>query len=373
MDRVDVTIIGAGVVGLAVAARLSQEQHRSVALLEKLRTFGQETSSRNSEVIHSGIYYPPGSWKARLCVEGNRSLYAFCAQHKVPHARLGKIVVAVTPEETAGLERLERNGRENGVAGLELLDGRQVAQLEPAVRCLAGLLSPHTGILDTHRFMHQLSRQAHAQGALLTYGAEVTGLEKTAVGYRVFIGQEQYPFETRVVVNCAGLFSDRIARLAGLDVERCGYKLHFCKGDYFRSHKKTGVQRLIYPVPVRSGHGLGIHLTHDLAGHIRIGPDTEYVGRLEYTVDESKKTRFCEAVRAYLPGLKDGDFHADTSGIRPKLQGPADPVRDFVVRHEADQGLPGFINLIGIESPGLTSSLALAEAVEQMVKEYGEN
>ncbi len=368
MENIDITIIGAGVIGLAVAARTANSR-RSVAVLEKHSRFGQEISSRNSEVIHSGIYYPPGSLKARLCTAGNPLLYTYCEQAAVSHARPGKIIIATTPPEVRQLEELYHNGRENHVPGLTLLDQSEVNTLEPEIQCLAGLYSPSTGIIDTHALMHKLSLAAEAQGALITYDSELSGLEKTDSGFKITLKKEGFQFKSRVVINCAGLASDYVAELAGINPKKAGYGLHYCKGDYFRTSKTLKVERLIYPVPTLQGRSLGIHLTRDLGGGIRFGPDATYVNGLDYIVDENKKNSFCDAARRYLPRLWPEDLYPDTSGIRPKLQGPDDGFRDFVIRHEADRGLEGLINLIGIESPGLTCCLSIADMVEDLVRE----
>lgn len=369
MERVDITIIGAGVVGLAVARELARAD-RTVAVLERHDGFGRETSSRNSEVIHAGLYYPTGSLKARLCVAGNPLVYAYCERRGVPHRRLGKIVVATEPGEEEALAKLHRNGASNG-AELEWLDAAQVKALEPEIRCRCGLYSPRTGIFDTHAFMQALAGEARAQGALLIYGAEVAGAERLGGAYRLAVRRDDYRFESRLVVNCAGLSSDRVAALPGLDAAAAGYRLHYCRGDYFRAARPVNVSRLAYPVPEHDARGLGVHLTKDLAGGTRFGPDATYVPEPAYEVDAGKRDAFWEAIRRYLPGLDREDLIPDTAGVRPKLQGPGDGFRDFVIRHEADRGLPGWYNLIGIESPGLTASLAIANEVAAMMSADG--
>ncbi|NTV53568.1 MAG: NAD(P)/FAD-dependent oxidoreductase [Candidatus Firestonebacteria bacterium] len=366
MDQIDITIIGAGVVGLAVARTLSATG-RSVAVLERHSTSGQETSSRNSEVIHAGIYYPTGSLKAALCVEGAGLLYDYCRQYRIAHQALGKVIVAVDPDELAGLETLRRTGEANGVQGLKMLDQNEVRALEPQVSAVAGLFSPHTGIISAHEFMETLAAEAQANGALLTHGAEVTGVEKNGNRYRVTIRRENFTFDTQAVVNCAGLSSDQVAAWPGL-VDPA-YRLHWCKGDYFRVVCPLPVRHLVYPVVSGQAHGLGIHLTLDLAGQARFGPDVAYVDNLEYAVDAGKRDLFARAIRRYLPMLQPEDLTPDTSGIRPKLQGPQDGFRDFVIRHEIDRGFPGLINLVGIESPGLTASLAIARKVGALVED----
>jgi L-2-hydroxyglutarate oxidase LhgO len=366
MDHVEVTIIGAGAVGLAVARQLGA-LGCSLAVLERHNGFGQETSSRNSEVIHAGIYYPAGSEKARLCVEGAELLYAYCARRGVAHRRIGKMIVAVEPGELAGLEALRQTGEGNGVQGLRLLSRKEAQALEPEVRCQAALFSPNTGIFNTHQYMEALAAEAQDRGALLVYGAEVASVESEGAGYRIGFQQGNEPFITRVVVNCAGLASDAVAAAAG--VRDPAYRLHWCKGDYFRLDRPLPVRHLVYPVVSGQAHGLGIHLTQDLAGRARFGPDVAYVEALDYAVDASKQGLFAQAVRRYLPGVPPEALMPDTSGIRPKLQGPQDGFRDFIIRHEADRGFPGLINLVGIESPGLTASLAIARKVQGLVEE----
>jgi L-2-hydroxyglutarate oxidase LhgO len=366
MDRVDVTVIGAGVIGLAIAAKISKD--RKTVVVERHESFGKETSSRNSEVIHSGIYYPTGSLKALLCVEGNPLLYAYCQEHKIPHARLEKIIVAVNASEMDHLEKLHETGKRNGVTNLQWLDRQQVGELEPEVRCVAGLLSPSTGILDTHTYMSRLEQEAQTHGALVTYGAEVTRIEKSDNGYRITILPENYTFESGQVINAAGLCSDKVAAMAGMDIDQAGYRLYFCKGDYFRTSKPLNIKRLIYPVPAHDVRSLGTHLTKDLAGGTRFGPDAEYVQTITYTVDERKKHAFSQSIQAYLPSITAEDLQPDMAGMRPKLQGPSDGFKDFLIQEESSRGLPGWINLIGMESPGLTSSLAIAKRVAEILK-----
>lgn len=366
MDRIDVTVIGAGAVGLAIAARLAGP-NRLVAVCEKHPAFGQETSSRNSEVIHAGIYYPTGSLKARLCVAGNPLTYAFCQHHEVRHARTGKLIIATVPEELPALKKLHQTGRANGVPGLAWLSADQARALEPAVPCLAALHSPSTGIFDTHGFMAALSRQAEARGAMLLYNAEVTHASPASGGYLIETGNGQERFFSSRVINAAGLGCCRVAALPGLDCQAAGYVLHLCKGVYFRTSQRFPISRLIYPVPHEGIHSLGIHLTRDLAGSFRFGPDAVYLNQEDYTVEESKRDAFAQAIQRYLPNLDPAQLYPDTAGIRPKLQGPEDGFRDFVIREEGGRGLSGWVNLIGIESPGLTSALAIAEHVAKLV------
>jgi L-2-hydroxyglutarate oxidase LhgO len=366
MDQIDIAVIGAGVVGLAVARALSAAG-RSVAVLERHATFGQETSSRNSEVIHGGIYYPTGSLKAELCVSGALLLYEYCRQNNIAHQALGKLIVAVDSGELPALEKLQQTGMANGAPGLRFLDRREVLALEPGLTAAAGLFSPRTGIVNAHQLMQTLAAQAQAQGAMLVYSAEVIGVETTGNGYRVTMARDQYQFDAQVVVNCAGLSADRVAGLCGLHDP--AYQLHWCKGDYFSATRALGLKHLVYPVVSGQAHGLGVHLTLDLGGRARFGPDVTYVDSLDYTVDAEKQNAFYQAIRRYLPAIRPEDLAPDTSGIRPKLQGPNDGFKDFIIRHEADRGFSGLINLVGIESPGLTACLAIAQHVKTLVEE----
>ena len=373
MDQFDVLIIGAGVVGLAVCAELSGKDGGSAILLvERHEKFGQETSSRNSEVIHSGIYYPAGSLKAMLCAEGNKKLYDFCEAWDVPHKRLGKLIVARDDAEVGILESLMARGRENMVDGLEFLDKSQVCKMEPCVSAKAAIFSPSTGIVDSHALMARLESIARKNGAFIAYGYEVVKIEKAEGFYTVTCRTPDGNEETvacRFLVNCAGLGSDRVASMPGIDIDRAGYRLHPCKGEYFSisGPKANLVERLVYPPPLEHLKGLGIHVTKSLDGRIRLGPSAFYVDEIEYSVNPDNAAAFYNAAKTYLPFIELDDLSPDMSGIRPKLQRPGDDFRDFVIRHEADRGLPGVINLLGIESPGLTSCLSIAEMVGNII------
>lgn len=368
--EVNVAIVGAGVVGLVAAAEVSA-RFKGVLIFEKNITFGTETSSRNSEVIHAGIYYPPGTLKARLCVEGRLLLYEYCSRHGIPHRKIGKIIVASDDEETAHLEALRQRARDNGVGNLSLLSEGEVKRLEPNIRARAGLLSPSTGILSAHGFMDFLYRKARENGADFLFGAEVIGIEKSGPGYAVRVRDSEgvSKVTARAVINAAGLSSDRIAGLAGIPIDEVGYRLHYCKGNYasLSSRWRGNVSRLVYPPPERTG--LGVHLTIGLDGRMRLGPDTRYVETVDYRVDEGIERGFFAAARKFLPFLEPQDVRPDFAGIRPKLQGPDEVFRDFIIAHEKGRGYPGFINLIGIESPGLTASPAIGRMVAQMVRE----
>jgi L-2-hydroxyglutarate oxidase LhgO len=369
MADTPITIVGAGVVGLAVAARLAP-RFPELVVVERRARHGTETSSRNSEVIHAGLYYPAGSLKARLCVRGRELLYESCERIGVAHRRTGKLIVAAAPGEIGELERLRALGRENGVP-LEMLGAEGCRALEPAVPAVAGLLSPATGIVSADALMDALLQRARQHGALLQTRCEVVAIERRDRDYALTLrtpeGHEQLTSER--VVNAAGLESDTIASLAGLDVEAACYRLHWCKGSYFAvsGAKARLLSRLVYPVPDRVS--LGVHAVLGLDGRVRFGPDAAYLPdrRLDHTVDEGHRPEFGRAVRRLLPVVEDADLSPDIAGIRPKLQGPGEGFRDFVVAEETSRGLPGFVDLVGIDSPGLTSSLAIAEEVERLL------
>ena len=368
----DITIIGAGVVGLAIAAQLAHRD-RVVYVLEKNERFGQETSSRHSGVIHSGIYYPYGSLKAKLCVEGSRLLYELCRKHGIGHKRLGKLIVATSDEETGQLQELKAKGQRNGAEGLRMISRSKLKEMEPNVEGVAALLSPSTGIIDSHALMEHFAARAKDGGAEVAYNKEVVGIEKLGNGYKVTVDEGdtgKFSFETRILINCAGLYCDKIAELAGIDIGRAGYRLHYCKGEYFTvgNGKNRLVKRLIYPVPEVKGTGLGVHVTLDLEGRMRLGPNTQYVDSIDYAVDSRHKDSFYKSAKRMLPFIEYEDLEPEMAGIRPKLQGPGEDVKDFVIRDESDKGLPGLINLIGIESPGLTSSPAIARYVARLVE-----
>lgn len=367
MDQVDIVIIGAGVVGLAVGYELSCKfPGREIVLFERNQRFGQEISSRNSEVIHAGIYYPAVSLKAKLCREGNLLLYRFCEKYGVRHKRIGKLIVALSDDDLIILEKLHRQGLGNGLE-LGCLDAELVRQWEPAIRSRGALFSPMTGIIDAEHYMRQLSQLLTANGVMAVYQCEVTGIEPVPEGYRIETIQGDR-LATKVVINAAGLNSDRVAELAGINLDRFKYRIYYCKGEYFRVIRPIAINRLVYPPPEHAG--LGIHITQDLNGAQRLGPSAYYVKGIDYGIDWSAQDYFYEAARAYLPELKKEEIQPDFAGIRPKLQGPADSFRDFVITDEKEQGLPGLVNLIGIESPGLTSSLAIGNYIGEMISGY---
>ena len=359
----DAVVIGAGVVGLACARELAV-RGRAVVVLERHERFGVETSSRNSEVVHAGIYNPAGSLKSTLCVRGNASLYAWCAAKGVAHRRLGKLIVAAAGEEEPKLAQLRALAEANGVRTLEPLTRAQVRALEPQVRCTEALWSPDTGIVDSHALMASLLADAEANGASVAWRQEVCGVDAVAGGHRVTArdaGGETGSIEAPWVVNAAGLDADTVAGLAGFDVDKCGYRQRYARGHYFRVAPAKGhlASHLIYPAPQQES--LGIHVTLDLAGGVRLGPDLEYLPdrRQDYDVPGGLRATFHAAVSRFLEGLAPEDLAPDLAGIRPRLHGPGGPFRDFVIREESERGRPGWVNLVGIESPGLTSCLEI--------------
>lgn len=360
------TIIGAGVIGLAIAAELSKKD-KNIVVLEKNKGFGQETSSRNSEVIHSGVYYPLGSLKARLCVEGARLLYEICEKFSIPYKRLGKMIVATEVSELKPLEKLFQKGMKNNVSDLRILDKEEARKVEPHTNALAAIYSPCSGIIDSHSLMKHFFDFAKDNGAMFSFNSEVESLRKGNDGFVVGVKQEKYRFNSEVVINCAGLSSDYIAALAGIDIDKESYRLKLCKGTYFSYSKPSPVNTLVYPLPDDGLTGLGIHATLDLGGRLRFGPDVEYVDSLDYQVDIAKRNRFYAGASRIIPGLAKEAFAPDQAGIRPKLYGSDEEVRDFVISDEKDSGFKGLINLIGIESPGLTAAPAIARMVCGMI------
>ena len=369
MDKVDAIIIGAGAVGLAIASEITKSS-RDVYVLENELAIGQGQSSRNSEVVHAGIYYAVGSLKAKLCVKSNPMIYNFLQEYKVPYKKLGKIVVGNGEAEVKQMEELIRKGKACGVYDLELIDTDRIHQLEPNVRGDIAVLSPSTGIMDAHGLMDAYLRKARKQagGDPLVLDTKVIGIKKTTNGYLIqtISGGEPFDLEARIVINSAGLNSDKVAEMAGIDVKKEKLKLNWCKGDYFSLSGKPPSSMLVYPPPLRDTLGLGIHSVPDLTGRLKFGPNTYYCDRINYKV-ESPKEPFWSDIVTYLPCVRKEDLNPDMAGIRAKLQGPGEPARDFYIEHEEKRGLPGFINLIGIESPGLTSSPAIAELVKGIV------
>ncbi len=368
----DITVIGAGVVGLAITEELSRH-FRNILLLEKNESHGQETSSRNSEVIHAGIYYPAGSLKASLCLEGKRLLYDACEKRGIPHRRIGKLIVATSPDEEEALWALQGKAEQNGVDDLLRLSDKVVRSLEPSVFATSGLLSPSTGIIDSHSLMRALLVGTTDNGVTAVFRSCLTAVQFDGNRYDLEINGGEYRVASRVVVNSAGLQSDRVAAMAGIDLERERYRLKPCKGSYFSISPSPGLRHLVYPVPAPKHEGLGVHATIDMGGRVRFGPDVEYVESIDYRVDEGKGDAFYESILKYLPGITRESLSPDMCGIRPKLQGPGEDIRDFVIQEENRLGLPRWVNLIGIESPGLTACLAIARHVADIVRQAMES
>ncbi|SPP99930.1 putative dehydrogenase [Candidatus Sulfobium mesophilum] len=358
----DITIIGAGIIGLAVAAELADGK-KDIYILEKNRSHGMGISSRNSEVLHAGLYYPSGSLKARFCLEGRGLIYETCVRNNIPHKRIGKLVIATTDAEMDEINRLTQNALKNG-ASVSLLDKAHVNRMEPNVRAAGALYSPDTGIVDVHSLMDYYLHKAKTLGGEIAYDTQVSAITRAEGGYRIQTRNSEgiyFEFTTEKVVNAAGLYSDAVAAMIGKN-----YVHHYCKGEYFSINnvKKGTVERLIYPVPEKNHVGLGVHLTLDLNGRMRLGPDATYTQRIEdYRVDETKGDRFYESAVRFLPFIKREDIIPDMSGIRPKLQAPGEGFRDFIISEDS----PGFVNLVGIESPGLTAAPAIARYVKKLL------
>jgi L-2-hydroxyglutarate oxidase LhgO len=361
VDEVECVVVGAGVVGLA-AARALAVAGREVLVVERAFTIGFETSSRNSEVIHAGIYYSAGSLKARTCVAGRERLYAYCREHGVPYARLGKLIVAAEEAEIPGLEAIDGAARANGVDNLEWLSAAQAERLEPALRCAAALFSPATGIVDSHALMLAYQGDAEAAGATFVLRTPVLAARVRDGGFELAVGgDEPTRLYCQALVNAAGLEAPALARhIDGLPPETIP-PAYFCRGVYFTLAGRSPFRHLVYPVPVAGG--LGVHITLDLAGQARFGPDVEWISEIDYAVDPARSRAFYGAVRSYWPGLKDGALQPGYAGIRPKISGPGEPAADFLVQGPETHGVPGLVNLYGIESPGLTASLPLGDAI----------
>jgi L-2-hydroxyglutarate oxidase LhgO len=364
MDRVDCIVIGAGVVGLAIARKLAQAG-REVFVIEANPGIGMETSSRNSEVIHAGLYYPTGSLKARLCVAGRTALYAYCEERGIAHRRCGKLIVATSDAQREKLAQIHAQAQANGCAEVIELTAQQAKALEPSLSCVAALLSPMTGIIDSHAFMLALRGDAENAGALFGFNSRVTAGSVGANGILLQVQAEpdgEIALEAETVVNCAGLHAVHVARqIDGLD-QHAMPTAYFAKGNYYALGCRAPFSRLIYPVPEPGG--LGMHLTLDLGGQARFGPDVEWLDSaheaIDYAVDPRRADKFYREIRAYWPGLPDASLHPAYAGVRPKISPPDAPAADFLM---SSHGNPHYLGLYGIESPGLTSALAIADYV----------
>jgi L-2-hydroxyglutarate oxidase LhgO len=369
LERFDYCIIGAGVIGLATAYKLSlQYPKASILLIESHHRFGQETSSRNSEVIHAGIYYSPNSLKAELCRLGKEQLYDFCKNYSVPYQAIGKLIIASQQDELAQLENLYTNAGENGVE-LTLLNGVQCKFLEPKINAHSALYSATTGIIDSHTFMQTLLTLAEQEGLVYSPNTQFIRAEKQNRGFLLELNTADGPFkcETNHLINCAGLFATQLAaQIDALDKNMIP-QYHYCRGHYYSYTGKAPFSHLIYPLPNKNTSGLGIHATLDLSGQVRFGPDTQYIDQIDYSFPENEtpplKEKFATSIRRYFPGLDSERLQASYSGIRPKLSGANEPAQDFMIQDQQDHQVEGLVNLFGIESPGLTSSLAIADRV----------
>ena len=382
-NSLDCVVVGAGVVGLAVARALAQAG-REVVVLEAAEGIGTETSSRNSEVIHAGIYYPKGSLKARLCVQGKHALYAYCAEHGVPHRRCGKLIVATEAAQLATLADIRAKAAANGVGDLTHLSRQEAQALEPEIECVGALLSPSTGIIDSHAFMLALQGNAERAGAVFAFHSQMARARVVDDGFEIEVQTLEPPvtpagsvnaslstWHARTLINAAGLHAPGLAaRIEGLD-KRHVPQAHYARGHYFTLSGRPRFQRLIYPVPQPGG--LGVHLTLDLQGQARFGPDVQWVDAIDYTVDPKRADAFYAEVRRYWPALPDGALQPGYAGIRPKLAGPEAPNLDFRIDGPAEHGVPGLVNLLGIESPGLTASLAIGDLVAEVLSKRAGN
>lgn len=365
MDRIEAIVIGAGVVGLAIGRALALAGHE-VLVLEAGRHFGSGTSSRNSEVIHAGIYYPAGSLKARLCVDGRRLLYAYCAEHGVAHRRLGKLIVATRESQLGALQSILARAQANGVDNIGLIDAAEARRLEPQLSCVAALHSRETGIVDSHGLMLALLGDLEAAGGSLACASPFVRAERCGDGWIVHTGGESpFALAADLLVNAAGLQAQEVAaQIESLPAAQIP-ALHLARGCYFQLAGRAPFSRLVYPVPAPGG--LGVHLTLDLGGQARFGPDVEWIDAIDYRVDPRRADAFYAEVREYWPRLPDASLVPAYSGIRPKLSGPGEPAADFVIAGPDAHGVPGLVNLFGIESPGLTACLAIGEHVAELL------
>jgi len=368
METVECLVVGAGVVGLAVARALARDG-REVVILEAEDAIGTHTSSRNSEVIHAGIYYPKGSLKARACVEGRQLLYAYCEEHGLPHRRCGKLIVATNEDQIGELRQIQRKAHENGVTDVVELPAAEALRMEPALHCVAALHSPSTGIIDSHALMLAYLGDAEAAGAMLALKSPLARAVFRGDAFELHVKGAE-PILALNLVNSAGLRAPGVARaIEGFPAAKVPPEL-YAKGNYYSLAGRPPFSRLVYPVPEPGG--LGVHVTLDLAGQARFGPDVEWIETIgtvaDYAVDPQRAERFYAAIRRYWPGLPDGALAPGYAGIRPKISGPQEPAADFVLQGPSEHGLPGLVNLFGIESPGLTASLALADDVASLIQ-----
>ena len=367
MDQVDVVIVGAGVIGLAIAAKLSQE-FRDVLIIDKNTSFGEETSSRNSEVIHAGIYYPQNSLKATLCVQGKAMLYQYCQEHHIPVNKIGKLLVAYGDEEEAFLKQTLLRAKNNGGDDLTWLSKQALQKREPELLASAALLSPSTGIIDSHAYMQSLLAQAEQNNAMFVAQTKMLSASPKSNGFEVRLDSqgELLSIRCKYLINCAGLHSEALAQtIEGLDKSLIP-TVHWCRGHYFSYQGKSPFKQLIYPIP--RDNGLGIHASLDMGGQLKFGPDTQYIEQLDYALPNNIKDKFISQIGQYFPNIDADKLQPAYAGIRPKLQAEQDSFKDFVIQTSAVHNINGLINLFGIESPGLTASLAIAEHVANKLR-----
>jgi L-2-hydroxyglutarate oxidase LhgO len=369
----DIIIIGAGVVGLALGSKLS-ENGKKCLIVDKNDSFGMETSSRNSEVIHAGIYYPQNTLKALLCVQGSRLLFDWCEKKNVPFAKIGKYINAIDQEDESKLDSILENAKNNGVENIYRVDSAKFNIEEPNIIGCGAILSENTGIVNSHKLMASLEENAQNNGADIAYSHKFIDAKPEGSGFRAYLQYSDdsvFDVSCEYIINSGGLNADSIASIFGINIIEENLELSYCKGRYFRINSYPNISnRLIYPIPPSNNHGLGIHLTRELDGGAKLGPDTLYVDKnnFDYTVEEELKQAFFESAAKYIKNLKIEQLAPDQSGIRPKLQKATEKFRDFYIKEESDKGIPGLINLIGIESPGLTSSIAIANYVSEIIK-----
>ena len=358
----EIVIVGAGVVGLAIAEELSKT-YDNILVVDKERSFGNHTSSRNSEIIHSGLYYPKSTLKTKLCIEGNRLLYEFAKDNKIPHRRCGKLIVASEDKEIPVLKKLLLQGLENGVSDLEMVSSDYIKDVEPQIKAIQALKVPSTGIIDSHQLMARLESNAENRGVCFSYNTEISNINKKYDLFWLTSGNDDVMISSRVLINSAGLWSDEVAAMAGIK----DYKIFWCKGEYYKTTKYRNMNHLIYPVPDPDGKYLGIHTVLDLDGNVSFGPNATYVDNLDYYQTEDNIRHFKNSIDRYLD-ITENDLTPSMVGIRPKIQSPSETFKDFIIKNEADNGYNNLINLIGIESPGLTSCLAIAKLTKGLIQ-----
>jgi L-2-hydroxyglutarate oxidase LhgO len=355
----DAVVIGAGIVGLAIASQLSHK-FNNVLIVEKESSFGQHTSSRNSGVIHSGIYYPKGTLKSSLCINGNRLLYHFLQRYNLPHKQCGKLIVATTEKEVSQLDIIYRRGMANAVPNLTILDPQKIKEIQPEIKAIKAIQVPSAGIVDAHSLMLQLRNNFTKNNGVVVYNTAVSDVSLLNDKYVLSFEGEDYNVGSRIVINSSGLWSDQIAQMLGIEE----YEIEWYKGEYYKTNKYPHMNCLIYPLP--SEHGLGIHTVLDMGGNLSFGPNAYYVSDVDYSINDLNHQHFCDSINKYLD-ISCKDIWADTAGVRPKIKKQAG-FKDFIIKNEVDKGYKNFINLVGIESPGLTSCLAIAEYVEKIIE-----